>query len=107
MMALEAEARRTSLTEIAPAAFPFLDVKTGQRWRLRPNGGFVPFWIWSFKRRVPGSAVGDYMGAVRLARAGDGVVNFAAYRAACHVLLDDPAAVHDVDRPEDLPEGRP
>lgn len=59
-----------ALTEIAPAAFPFLDVNTGERWRLRPNGGLVPFWIWSFKRRVPGSAVSDYMGAIRLARAG-------------------------------------
>ena len=61
-----------ALTEIAPAAFPFLDIDTGERWRLRPNAGPIPFWIWSLKRRVPGSAASDYMGAIRLARAGSG-----------------------------------
>lgn len=43
------------LKEIAPAAFPFLDLKTGERWRLRPGNGALPIWLLSRDRRVPGA----------------------------------------------------
>ena len=29
----------------ASACFPFLDLRTGRRWRLRPNAGRLPWWI--------------------------------------------------------------
>lgn len=60
------------LTEVAPAAFPFHDLDTGQRWRLRPNAGPIPIWPWVRNRRVPGSRPWHYLNLARLARAGDG-----------------------------------
>lgn len=59
------------LTEIAPAAFPFHDVETGKRWRLRPNAGPIPIWPLFRSRRVPGSRASDYVAVLRLARARD------------------------------------
>jgi 2-polyprenyl-6-methoxyphenol hydroxylase-like FAD-dependent oxidoreductase len=42
------------ITEIKPAAYPFLDLATGERWRLRPGAGRIPFWLLSEDRRGPG-----------------------------------------------------
>lgn len=52
----------------ARAEFPFLDLGSGERWRLRP-GGPLPWWIFSPARRVPGTRSWDYLGAVKLLRA--------------------------------------
>jgi hydroxysqualene dehydroxylase len=52
------------------AAFPFLDVATGERWVLRPGAGRVPWWLLDRARRVPGTALRDYLAAFTLARAG-------------------------------------
>ena len=48
------------------AAFPFMDLATGERWTLRPNAGRVPWWIVSPPRRVPGTTMRDYLAALRL-----------------------------------------
>jgi hydroxysqualene dehydroxylase len=58
------------ITEIKPAAYPFLDLATGERWRLRPGAGRIPFWLLSEDRRVPGSTLSDYKDVISLARAG-------------------------------------
>lgn len=59
------------IREIAPAAFPFMDLTTGERWRVRPGGGLLPTWIFSKDRRIPGTTTGDYLKqAYRLNRAG-------------------------------------
>lgn len=58
------------IREISPAAFPFVDIKSGQRWRVQPGNGPLPFWLLSGSRRVAGSSLGDYASVVRLARAG-------------------------------------
>ena len=60
-----------AMTEIAPAAFPFHDLSTGESWILRPNAGPLPWWIFSAGRRVPGSRARDYIAALSLLRAGD------------------------------------
>ncbi len=57
------------ITEIAPAAFPFYDLASGERWRLKPTPGVLPLWILSPDRRVPGTRARDYLAAFRLARA--------------------------------------
>jgi len=62
---------RDMINEIAPAEFPFLDLDSGKQWRVRPSRGPIPFWLFSADRRVPGTSPGDYMEAVKLARAGD------------------------------------
>ncbi|MFL7902562.1 hydroxysqualene dehydroxylase HpnE [Azospirillum argentinense] len=50
-----------ALTELRPAAFPFLDLTTGERWCLRPGG----LWLFDKARRVPGSRPADYLAALR------------------------------------------
>jgi squalene-associated FAD-dependent desaturase len=52
------------------AAVPFFDLETGERWILRPSRGVVPWWVWSDRRRVPGSRARDYLAALRLRSAG-------------------------------------
>ena len=50
-------------------AFPFLDLKTGEAWQVEPSRGPLPWWIFDARRRIPGTAPGDYLAALRLARA--------------------------------------
>ena len=50
----------------AEARFPFVDVRNGQRWELRPNAGPLPWWLFSKARRVPGTKPLDYLALARL-----------------------------------------
>ena len=59
-----------ALTGPASACFPFIDLRTGRRWRLRPNAGRLPWWIFSAGRRVPDTRARDYLPALRFAAAG-------------------------------------
>jgi squalene-associated FAD-dependent desaturase len=43
------------------ARFVFADVRSGERWVIRPSEGAAPWWIFSPERRVPGSKAGDYL----------------------------------------------
>ncbi|MDX1575950.1 MAG: NAD(P)-binding protein, partial [Kiloniellales bacterium] len=52
------------------AAFPFVDLKTGERWTLRPGRGAIPWWLLDPARRVPGTGLSAYLAGLRLARAG-------------------------------------
>jgi squalene-associated FAD-dependent desaturase len=54
----------------ADASFPFLDLRTGERWVVRPNAGPLPYWVLMRSRRVPGTRLGAYLAAWRLWRAG-------------------------------------
>ena len=60
---------RESLTGPKTAGFSFLDLRTGERWTLRPNRGAVPWWILSSERRVPGTRPRDYLSGLKLVRA--------------------------------------
>jgi squalene-associated FAD-dependent desaturase len=51
------------------AAFPFVDLATGERWTLRPGPGPVPWWLFDPRRRVPGTTLASYLAGLRLARA--------------------------------------
>lgn len=46
--------------------FPFIDIKSGMRWTLRPNKSIIPWWILSPSRRVPGSSWPHYLSALKL-----------------------------------------
>lgn len=52
------------------ADFPFVDLKSNERWTLRMNDGRVPWWIFDAKRRVPGSSVSEYLRLAPLLWAG-------------------------------------
>lgn len=60
------------LTGPKDASFPWVDVSTGERWTLRPNGGRLPWWLFSSSRRVPGTTATDYGAFLRLMRAPPG-----------------------------------
>lgn len=46
--------------------FAFADLATKQTWRLRPNMGRVPWWVFLKNRRVPATNSLDYLGIMRL-----------------------------------------
>jgi hydroxysqualene dehydroxylase len=48
------------------AEFAFADLASGERWRLRPNRGPLPWWIFSASRRAPGTRAMDYLALARL-----------------------------------------
>ena len=54
----------------ASACFPFLDLRTGRGWQLRPGAGRLPWWILDPRRRVPDTRIRDYLSGLRLAVAG-------------------------------------
>jgi squalene-associated FAD-dependent desaturase len=59
----------SAMTEGENASFPFADLKTGERWTLRPNAGWLPWWILSSRRRVPGTRAPDYLAPLSILRA--------------------------------------
>ena len=54
----------------AQAGFPFLDLRSGRRWCLRPNRGLIPWWIFDGGRRVPDTSAWSYLGVLSMATAG-------------------------------------
>lgn len=50
--------------------FDFCDLGSRDRWRLRPNMGRLPWWIFAPGRRVPGTSAADYLSGIGLLRAG-------------------------------------
>ncbi len=56
-----------ALTGPAEAAYPFVDIKTGRRWRVRINDGLFPAWIFDAKARVPDTGVINYLKAAGIA----------------------------------------
>ena len=49
------------------AQFPFVDLKTGQRWELDLGDGRLPLWVFDEGRRVPDTGLGDYLKLAPLA----------------------------------------
>jgi squalene-associated FAD-dependent desaturase len=54
------------------AEFAFADLGTGAQWTIRPNDGFLPWWIVSKRRRVPDTRLSDYLALRSLLRGHDG-----------------------------------
>lgn len=59
-----------ALTVASEAAFDFADRRTNERWRLRPNAGRLPWWIFAAGRRVPATSAADYLASAKLLWAG-------------------------------------
>lgn len=51
------------------ALYPFVDVKSGERWTLRFNEGPIPFWVFDKKTRIPGTKLSDYFSGLKIALA--------------------------------------
>ncbi len=43
------------------AQFPFVDLVTGKRWQLDLGNGRLPLWVFDRVRRVPDTAISDYL----------------------------------------------
>jgi squalene-associated FAD-dependent desaturase len=48
------------------AQFPFVDLTTGQRWQLDLGDGRLPLWVFDKTRRVPDTALRDYLALMPL-----------------------------------------
>ncbi|MGF1630797.1 MAG: hydroxysqualene dehydroxylase HpnE [Kiloniellaceae bacterium] len=55
------------LTQPRQAAFPFLDLASGESWTVVPSAGVIPWWIFNAQRRIPGTGPFDYLAAWKLA----------------------------------------
>ena len=58
---------RDSLIGPPRAVFPFVDLASGERWTLRPNAGPLAWWIFSPRRRIPGTRPASYLAGLKLA----------------------------------------
>lgn len=67
--------------------FDFLDLRNGERWKLRPNASRLPWWVFFKDRRVPGTAPLDYLDAGKLLFAKEGATIGQTMR--CEGLLWD------------------
>jgi len=52
------------------AQFPFVDLSTGQRWKLDLGDSRLPLWVFDSTRRVPDTSLSDYLALAPLAWAG-------------------------------------
>ena len=69
-MAYVAETGAAATFEARDSAdFPFLDLKTGERWNVCPTDHRFPFWLFLKHRRVAGSRAWDYLEALKLRNA--------------------------------------
>ncbi len=69
---LDAIGARHLLIGPGEASVPFIDLKTNERWTLRANDGFLPWWILHPGRRVPGTSAFSYLSLLNLLRASPG-----------------------------------
>lgn len=63
---------RDGLLTIDPVSLPFLDLRSGQQWTLRPGRGPLPLWLADTTRRVPDTQLRDYLRVFKLAFASRG-----------------------------------
>ena len=49
------------------AAFFFVDVRSNERWCVRPSRGPLPWWVLSSNRRIPGTTAREYAKVLRIA----------------------------------------
>lgn len=60
---------RGKVHEFPEAAYPFLDLATGERWTVRLSDGALPTWLLDPARRVRGAGLAAHLGAGRIALA--------------------------------------
>lgn len=58
--------------EILPARYPFIDLENKESWTIDLGIGRIPWWIFSKKRRIPGTKLMDYWRSRKLMSADEG-----------------------------------
>jgi squalene-associated FAD-dependent desaturase len=80
--------------------FPFVDLKTGDRWTIRPNNGRIPWWIVRKDRKVPETRLADWLGMARITRIRDDtLVADSMRRGRLYWRLLEPLAVAALNTP--------
>jgi squalene-associated FAD-dependent desaturase len=91
---------RDAFVTLNQAIFPFMDLKTGDRWTVRPNKGRIPWWVFRADRRVPQTRLSDYLGLARIARIRDDTsVADSMRRGRLYWRLLEPIAVAALNTP--------
>ncbi len=100
---LDAIGARQTLSMPDEPMFPFMDLRSGERWVLRPNPGRIPWWVLSPKRRVPWTRVADYLALLRLRGVtGDATVATALRDNELYRRLVEPLAIAALNTPPDV-----
>ena len=63
---LDAIGARGEVHEFSTARFPFVDLRTGERWCLEPGAGRLPWWLLDRSRRVRGAGLLAHLSAGRI-----------------------------------------
>ncbi len=61
---------RETLASPTDGPLPFLDLASGEAWRLEPSDGPIAWWVFRPSRRIPGTRAADFLKAVKLRLAG-------------------------------------
>ena len=84
--------------------FPFMDLRSGERWTLRPNTGRLPWWFMAPNRRVPGTGAAEYLALLGLRGiTDDRTVAMALRPGTLYRRLIEPLAIAALNTPP--PEG--
>jgi squalene-associated FAD-dependent desaturase len=91
---------RHTLGGPATPIFPFIDLRRGERWCLRPNTGRLPWWVFVPSRGVPGASLRDYarLLVLRGATPTDTVAGLLPHNALYEKLIE-PLAVSALNTP--------
>lgn len=85
---------RDRITGPRHPVFPFMDLKTGREWTLRPNRGRIPWWVLFADRRVPKATAVEHLAIRKLGREWDDTVMTETMRhSQLYWLLLEPLSV--------------
>ena len=74
--------------------FPFMDLRSREKWTLKPSTGLIPWWLLFSGRRVPNTSVRDYLTLAMVGRERNGrVVADAIRHNQLYSLLLEPLAI--------------
>jgi len=65
---------RDRITGPKKPVFPFVDLKTGREWTLRPSRGRIPLWLLFADRRVPKTTASEHLALRKVGREWDDTV---------------------------------
>jgi len=100
---------RHSLAGPSEPIFPFVDLPSGNHWTLRLNQTGFPWWVFSAKRRVPGTRFYDYRALLKLREAGpdDLVASVLGNIGPLYRNLIEPLAISALNTMPDIASAAP
>jgi len=91
---IDAIGSRDRMTGPKKPMFPFLDLKTGRGWTLRPSTGRIPWWLLFADRRVPKTTAREHLALRQLGRDWDDTVMSETMRhSSLYWLMLEPFSV--------------